>query len=267
MISFNHIGNLGRIANQMFQYASLKGIAKNRGYEFCIPTEQVFGQKDPLVKEDVFNIYRIFNLDKKNTVQVCENPVLMETTHEFDENLFNNCPDNIDLFGYYQSPKYFQHIQNEIRDDFTFSKEVQNSCKEVFDEVVDCEDPISLHIRRTDYLVNPNHPVQPLEYYKEALSLLDQNKTVIIFSDDAEWCQQQEMFSDDRFVISQDSDADFDMCLMSMCTNHIIANSSFSWWGAWLGRSEKIIAPKNWFSDSCADKSVKDMVFSNWTWL
>ena len=53
MISFNHIGNLGRIANQMFQYASLKGIAKNRGYEFCIPPEQVFGQKDPLVKEDV----------------------------------------------------------------------------------------------------------------------------------------------------------------------------------------------------------------------
>ena len=64
MISFNHIGNLGRIANQMFQYASLKGIAKIRGYEFCIPPEQVFGKKDPLVKEDIFNIYRIFNLDK-----------------------------------------------------------------------------------------------------------------------------------------------------------------------------------------------------------
>ena len=131
----------------------------------------------------------------------------------------------------------------------------------------DCEDPISLHIRRTDYLVNPNHPVQPLDYYKEALSLLDQDKTVVIFSDDAEWCHKQEMFSDDRFVISQDSDADFDLCLMSMCNSHIIANSSFSWWGAWLGRSEKIIAPKNWFADSCADKSVKDMVFSDWTWL
>ena len=267
MISFNHIGNLGRIANQMFQYASLKGIATNRGYDFCVPPEDVFGKKDPLVKEDIFNIYRIFNLDKKNKVQVTTNQILMETTHEFDENLFNTCPDNIDLFGYYQSPKYFKHIEDQIREDFSFSKEVRNSCDEIFNGVVDCEDPISLHIRRTDYLVNPNHPVQPLEYYKEALSLLDQNKTVIIFSDDAEWCQQQEMFSDDRFVISQDSDADFDMCLMSMCTNHIIANSSFSWWGAWLGRSEKIIAPKNWFSDSCADKSVKDMVFSNWTWL
>jgi len=267
MISFNHIGNLGRIANQMFQYASLKGIATNRGYDFCVPPEDVFGKKDPLVKEDIFNIYRIFNLDKKNKVQVTTNQILMETTHEFDDNLFNTCPDNIDLFGYYQSPKYFKHIEDEIREDFSFSKEVRNSCDEIFNGVVDCEDPISLHIRRTDYLVNPNHPVQPLEYYKEALSLLDQNKTVIIFSDDAEWCQQQEMFSDDRFVISQDSDADFDMCLMSMCTNHIIANSSFSWWGAWLGRSEKIIAPKNWFSDSCADKSVKDMVFSNWTWL
>ena len=267
MISFNNIGNLGRLANQMFQYASLKGIARNRGYEFSIPPEQVFGQNDPLVKTSPLNIYNVFENISKNNIQISKNPILQERMHEFDEELFRSCPDNVDFFGYYQSPKYFQHIQNEIRDDFTFSKEVQNSCKEVFDDVVECEDPISLHIRRTDYLVNPNHPVQPLDYYKEALSKLDKNKTVIIFSDDAEWCQQQEMFSDDRFVISQDSDADFDLCLMSMCTNHIIANSSFSWWGAWLGRSEKIIAPKNWFSDSCADKSVKDMVFSNWTWL
>jgi len=266
LISFNHIGNLGRIANQMFQYASLKGIARNRGYEFCVPPEEVFGKKDPLVKEDIFNIYRIFNLDKKNKVQVTTNQILMETTHEFDENLFNTCPDNVDLFGYYQSPKYFSHIEDEIREDFDFSKEVRKSCQEVFDDVIGGE-PISLHIRRTDYLVNPNHPVQPIDYYKEALSMLDDSKKVVIFSDDSEWCQEQEIFSDDRFIISQNSDADFDLCLMSMCNNHIIANSSFSWWGAWLGKSEKIIAPKNWFADSCASKSVKDMVFSDWTWL
>ena len=56
MISFNNIGNLGRLANQMFQYASLKGIARNRGYEFSIPPEQVFGQNDPLVKTSPLNI-------------------------------------------------------------------------------------------------------------------------------------------------------------------------------------------------------------------
>ena len=266
MISFNHIGNLGRIANQMFQYASLKGIAKNRGYEFCIPPEQVFGQKDPLVKEDVFNIYRIFNLDKKNTVQVCENPVLMETTHEFDEKLFNNCPDNVDLFGYYQSPKYFEHIRDEIENDFKFSDDVQSVCNEMYESVNDSK-VISLHIRRTDYTVNNNHPLQPMEYYAEALKKFDSSDRLIVFSDDPKWCQEQELFADDSVLISEGNDADIDLCLMTKCDYHIIANSSFSWWGAWLADSEQIIAPIKWFANDTADKSVKDMAFGSWLWL
>ena len=68
-------------------------------------------------------------------------------------------------------------------------------------------------------------------------------------------------------MISEGNDADIDLCLMTKCDYHIIANSSFSWWGAWLGDSEKVVAPKNWFADSCAGKSVKDMEFSDWTWL
>ena len=70
MISFNNIGNLGRLANQMFQYASLKGIARNRGYEFSIPPEQVFGQNDPLVKTSPLNIYNVFENISKNNIQI-----------------------------------------------------------------------------------------------------------------------------------------------------------------------------------------------------
>ena len=121
MISFNNLGNLGRLANQMFQYASLKGIARNRGYDFCIPPSQLFGQRDPLVKKDTLNIYDVFGVHKNNTIQTLANPVLQERTHEFDEELFRSCPDNVDLFGYYQSPKYFDHIKDEIKSDFTFS--------------------------------------------------------------------------------------------------------------------------------------------------
>ena len=66
-------------------------------------------------------------------------------------------------------------------------------------------------------------------------------------------------FSDDSVMLSEGNDADIDLCLMTKCDYHIIASSSFSWWGAWLGDSEKVVAPSNWFADSCAGKSVKDM--------
>ena len=130
MISFNNIGNLGRLANQMFQYASLKGIARNRGYDFTIPPQELFGQNDELVRNSPLNIYTVFENISKNNIQVVRNPMLQERTHEFDEELFRSCPDNVDLFGYYQSPKYFEHIKDEIKNDFKFSDEVESICNE-----------------------------------------------------------------------------------------------------------------------------------------
>jgi len=124
LISFNNIGNLGRLANQMFQYASLKGIAKNRGYDFSIPPKEVFGQHDPLVRESSLNIYNVFENISNNNIQVVRNPMLQERMHEFDEELFRSCPDNVDLFGYFQSPKYFDHIADEIKSDFKFTDEL-----------------------------------------------------------------------------------------------------------------------------------------------
>ena len=103
MLTFNNLGNLGRLANQMFQYASLKGIARKHGYEYCIPPLEVFGQNDPLVRASELNIYNVFDIGKNNTINIIRNPMLQERMHEFDEELFNSCPDNIDLFGYYQS--------------------------------------------------------------------------------------------------------------------------------------------------------------------
>ena len=128
MITFNNLGNLGRLANQMFQYASLKGIARKHGYDFTIPPKEVFGQHDPLVRSDNLNIYDVFQLDSKNNIQITRNQVLAERMHEFDVELFNKCPDNVDLYGYFQSPKYFEHIQDEIKSDFTFTKETHHRC-------------------------------------------------------------------------------------------------------------------------------------------
>ena len=267
MITFNNLGNLGRLANQMFQYASLKGIARKHGYEYCIPPLEVFGQNDPLVKASELNIYNVFDIGKNNTINILRNPMLQERMHEFDKELFNSCPDNIDLYGYYQSPKYFEHIKDEIKSDFTFSKEVEAICSEMFDSIHSDQKVISVHLRRTDYTVNPNHPVQPMSYYEQALKKFDKTDKILVFSDDPAWCKEQELFADDSIMISEGNDADIDLCLMSKCNYHIIANSSFSWWGAWLADSEHVIAPMDWFADSCAGKSVRDMTFKNWTWL
>lgn len=264
MLSFNNIGNLGRLSNQMFQYAALKGIAKKHDYEFCIPPKEIFGVFDKNVKKDKSCIYDLFELEKNNTVQVTGHRVVRENGFHFNEDLFENCEDNVDLLGYFQSEKYFKHIEEDIKQDFTFKKDIAEDCKSFYNEhFVDC-DVISLHVRRGDYLINPNHPVQEIEYYEKALNEFDSNIPVLIFSDDPSWCESQELFADDRFSISQGGDPIADLCIMTLCDYHIIANSSYSWWGAWLSDSKKTVAPKNWFSGDCAKHDTKDLYCQNW---
>tara|TARA_B100000945_G_scaffold299860_1_gene280910 strand:- start:1027 stop:1824 length:798 start_codon:yes stop_codon:yes gene_type:complete len=265
MISFNSLGNLGRLANQMFQYASLKGIAIHRGFDFVIPPQSKFGEVDPMVRNDPLSLYSAFDIGQKVNQGLYPHSMLYERMHTFDEELFNQCPDNVDLFGYFQTEKYFKHIEDDIKKDFSFSKELNDTCEDVINNLGG-EDTISLHIRRTDYVHNPNHPVQPIEYYQSALDKLPKDIPVIVFSDDPEWCENNDAFEDDRFAISNNA-PDLDLCLMTHCKYHIIANSSFSWWGAWLADSEKIIAPKNWFGATCTNKSVDDMSFGDWDWL
>ena len=199
MLSINRLGNLGRLANQMFQYASIKGISSNRGYSFSIPPKDAFGAQDELVSQSDVTIYDVFEKVGNNIIGFQKNQTLWERMHHFDEELFVNCPDNVDLVGYFQTEKYFKHIEDEIREDFTFSKEITEMCKELYNKVVDGES-ISLHIRRGDYTVNPNHPTQTVEYYDKALSNFDSKIPVFVFSDDPSWCHEQKLFSDDRFI-------------------------------------------------------------------
>lgn len=262
MLSFNNLGNLGRLANQMFQYASLKGIATQRGYEFCIPPKELFGVNDANVRTSDCSIHDCFNLSNVRQ-EIVQQPMLQERGFGFDGQLLINCPDNVDLFGYYQSEEYFKHIEDEIRKDFTFNQDVRELSLEFF-ENFDNTKVISLHIRRGDYVVNPNHPVQTLEYYEKALEYFDDTLPVLIFSDDAEWCKQQELFDSDRFMISEGNATDADLCLMSLCKYHIIANSSYSWWGSWLAKSEKTIAPQNWFGGDCINHNTQDLYCSDW---
>lgn len=260
MLAFNHLGRLGRLGNQMFQYASLRGIAARRGYDFGIPPSAF---SDIWLEHQLFEVFELPHLNPKN-IKLLDNgyaPVAKERSFEFDELLFNQCPNDITILGYFQSEKYFNHIADSIREDFTFRSHILGPCQEMMSGVGDA---VSLHVRRTDYTTNPNHTALSIKYYEKALEQFPKDSTVIIFTDDVEWCQQQELFAPDRFMIAEDNPNSVDMCLMSLCKGHIIANSSFSWWGAWLSKSQKVVAPSVWFGPENKDKSTKDLIPPRW---
>jgi hypothetical protein len=260
MLAFNHLGTLGRLGNQMFQYAALRGLAANRGYDFCIPPSKF---QNEWTSHQLFEVFELYHLPKKNItyLDMGHAPVVNEKQFHFDELLFRQCPNDVSIFGFFQTEKYFKHIENSIREDFIFKEHILEPCKEISQSF---DNPVSLHVRRTDYLKNSdNHYNLQLDYYEEALENF-KDRQVIIFSDDPDWCKSQKLFSDDRFLVSESGDNKIDLCLMTFCTDHIIANSSFSWWGAWLANGKKVIAPSNWFGKNNIDKNTQDLYCDGW---
>jgi hypothetical protein len=260
MIGFNVLGQLGRLGNQMFQYASLKGIAANNGYNICIPRSK---NKNEWTDHQLNYTFKMSTLTSLNYQYIdSKRPTIVEETFSFNKKLFETCPDWATLHGFFQSEKYFKHIRKELLTDFQFYDNILEPAKQF---VSNCERPIALHIRRTDYITNLNHTVLPIQYYEQALNMFDDDREVIIFSDDPDWCLNNNLFSGNRFMVSQTGNSSLDLCLMSLCSAHIIANSSFSWWGAWLSKSEKVIAPSGWFKGSNNEHlDTKDLIPENW---
>lgn len=171
------------------------------------------------------------------------------------------------LEGYWQSEKYFGDHANAIRDDFNFPDldKVNTLCATHIMQ----SNSVSLHVRMGDYV---NHPLYggicTLKYYQQAIELIKSkidNPSFFIFSNDIEWCKQNLDISNAVYVTGNNGENSFrDMHLMSLCQHNIIANSSFSWWGAWLNnnRNKIVVAPKIWFND----KSINtiDLLPENW---
>jgi len=260
MIGFNALGQLGRLGNQMFQFAALKGIARNREFEYCFPPTK---NTNEWTDHQLFNPFKLGSTTQLNVQFIdSDRPTVMEETFFFNEKLFNECPDWISLQGFFQTEKYFKHIRDELLKDFEFRDEILEPAQKTMSY---WKNPIALHIRRTDYKTNPNHTALSMEYYEKALSEFDDSSEVIIFSDEPQWCMEQKLFESDRFMISETGNNYMDMCLMTLCSGHIIANSSFSWWGAWLSSSQKVVAPSGWFKGSNNEHlDTKDIIPESW---
>ena len=260
IIAFNHLGKLGQLGNQMFQYAATKGIASKLNVSFMIPDHrEIFD--DGIGNRYTILLHDAFNLDGQRGMLQTQD-YIQETTFHFEEKFFNILPStNVSLWGFFQTEKYFKHIEDDIRKDFTFHDDIFTACKELRETV---DNPISLHIRRGDFIINSdNHPPLGLDYYKKALEEFNNNRNVIIFSDDTEWCKEQKLFESDRFIVAENNDQFHDLCLMSLCDDFIIANSTFSWWGAWLGNRGKVIAPNKWFGKNL-NHDTKDLYCKAW---
>ena len=275
-IGYNRLGSNGRLGNQMFQYAGLRGIAAHKGYDWVIPPFDGYGDSN----YGLFDCFKMSSVKEENFGYVQGQSIQSGCFH-FSQEFFDNCPDNINLHDYFTTEKYFKNIEDLIRNDFEFKDEILNPCKEIFD---DLKNPIFLHVRRSDYIGSPvHHPLCSLQYYENALKHFDESSPVLVFSDDIEWCKGQELFSSDRFMLSeyqekypQKSDTNdgkqnalipyFDLCMMTLCTGGIIANSTLSWWGAWLIKNpnQPIIAPDPWFGPGYNHYIMDDLLQKNW---
>ena len=260
MIGFNSLGKLGRLGNQMFQYASLKGIAANNGYNICIPSST---NQNEWTDHQLNSAFKMTSLNQLHYQYIDPSrPTIVESGFSFDEKLFNTCPEWVTIHGFFQTEKYFKHIRDQLLTDFEFHDNILEPAKQA---ISNWNKPIALHIRRTDYITNPNHTVLSNDYYEKALTYFSNDCEVIIFSDDSEWCLNQKIFESDRFLVSETNNNHLDLCLMSLCSGHIIANSSFSWWGAWLSNNQKVIAPSGWFKGSNNEHlDIKDLIPKNW---
>lgn len=197
--------------------------------------------------------------------------VYKEPHFPYDPNILK-CKNHVYLEGYWQTEKYFKDIEETIRRDFTFVGDPDPRNKTMADQIRESES-VSIHVRRGDYITNPTtnayHGTCSEDYYKKAIQIIKNRvhqPQFFIFSDDPTWVREHlDTGYPTVFVDFNGPYKDYeDLRLMSLCQHHIIANSSFSWWGAWLCQNtEKIvIAPKKWFNKP--DINTQDLIPDTW---
>lgn len=299
MIITRLIGGLG---NQLFQYAVGRAVATRTntsllmdangfasydlrryeldGFNICaeLATDAQLacvgiaaGEKLSLLKRIKLRLFR-----GSSPQLPLREPVLREASFTYDTRL-EQVQAPIYLDGYWQSERYFSTIRAQLLQELTLKSDWGAGNEDMFGQIQAVgTGAVSLHVRRGDYVTNAHtasyHGVCSLDYYRAAVSYIAERVAAphfFIFSDDHDWVREnlQTGFPTTFVSVNSADNGIYDMMLMKSCRHHIIANSSFSWWGAWLNPSvEKIVvAPQQWFKE--ADKDTSDLIPSGWVRL
>lgn len=250
---------MGGLGNNLFQIAAAYSLSLKHERKFICSLAEVHSTHFPIVKY-LNNIFRNITFSDQ-ILYFCE---YKEIFHEYKEIIPHPLFD-IKLHGYFQSEKYFIDYKTQIQKLFEIDEKTKIKLFEKYKHIIESENTCSVHIRRGDYVnLTAYHPLQTMEYYLSSFSHFDKNTRFVFFSDDISWCKDNFKTNKENFFIENNEDYE-DLYLMSMCKNNIIANSSFSWWGAWMNQNpyKKVIAPRNWFGP-IANKNASDIYCEDW---
>jgi len=199
---------------------------------------------------------------------------IVEQFFNYDKSI-KKIPENVFLRGFWQSEKYFLGHRKAILEEFSFKNSFSDENMKIATRIQETTS-ISIHVRRGDYVSNPGacktFASLNIDYYQQAIRKINVNATnmlLVFFSDDIDWVKKNiigQLPNSYQYVIvniNKRSESYNDMHLMSLCKHNIIANSSFSWWGAWLNQNpeKKVVAPKRWF---LIDKNTIDLYPKDW---
>lgn len=293
MIITRLVGGLG---NQMFQYAVARHLAGKNGSQVKLDISMMgangganftardyelgifrFPQAIASARE-VAELTRVPSAPVRGIGKVTaamarrrQGPVITERSMRFDPAVLR-ARGNIYLSGYWQSEKYFREIGDTLRSDFVFSAIGEGVIASTREEILAAENAVAVHVRRGDYAHNAHtrsvHGLLSLDYYERALSRLAvefDGVKAFVFSDDRDWVRKNLRSSVPITVVDTgDASARADFELMTRCRHYVIANSSFSWWAAWLGEKphSRVIAPSAWFATDSMDG--RDVVPERW---
>jgi hypothetical protein len=258
----------GGLGNQMFQWAYAKHLSKTYETNFYLDISFYNHQIGVTKREyDLTKFPNIIANILPNENELWNKETIKPIKGISDNFIFNELQyddgNHFYLDGFWQTEKYFKGSRDVIIKELSPSEDVKNKLLSKYTQLG--EDNISLHIRRTDYIAPTNLvlTIQPIEYYQNAIEFINEYDNIFIFSDDIQWCKENLSFNNMVFVEGNDDVED--IWIMSLCNKNVIANSSFSWWGAWLNDNDNkvVVAPKDWFINS-SNLSSGDIIPKNW---
>lgn len=251
---------MGRFANQIFALASSYGIAKRANRRLVIPEWKY---------SPYFSLVGITEQRQPKMTFGGEHGEQGFHYHgDYFQELCEKTEGSLRIAGYLQSEKYFEHCKEDIKKMFTFKEDFKRQLIAKYSHVFE-KPVIAIHIRRGDYIGNPNYYQLPLRYYLHALEdnfpTWHKDYNIFVFSDDIHYCKAY-LDTDNVFFSEGQSEVE-DMCLMSECQHFILSNSSYSWWGAWLGEKKgtTVVTPNHMFAgDLFKSHNISDFFPERW---